>query len=591
MPAAETTGGAPKHRFVLWCLVGELAIAAIVYSRTLGNGFVLDDYAQIVNNRRIGEWSFFWRSLVNNARWFSNPRHPPAIGYYRPLQNVWFAANFHLFGLNPAGWHAAAIALQLAAVWLAYRVSAVLTGSQWTGVAAAGLFAVLPLHAEPVACIFTAGTTLGAAFELAAFAFYLTPSHPPRLIGPLAMFVCALLSYDSAIMFPALIAAHAFIFPSPAHFAGEGGPKRGGSGAGAGAKIDSPMNCRAGDGAASAIPRRARDAIAAAWPYLLVAIAYLAIRIWVLGFISRPNPFNRLTQTQVILTAPRTIMTYLGLLLMPWRAGPTHPLAFVSSAAPAGFWLPLGGLIAFSAAAWFVLRNHPHRRLYLFCALWFGITLFPILRLDLLFVKYAIQDRYLYLPSFAICVIAADLGVGLARRNQQARNAIIAGAGAIAIGYAAILFTAEHYWHDDAAVYARCAELDPGSDLWRTGLAAALLGRGDFAGARRALAAEVRLFPDAGENVYYELALADEKLGDRRAAVAALAERLKRLNPPTAEAYADLAIAHGGVGDWAAADAALNKAAALAGGAEIAARTRKQLRRLRGRSNPAPKSK
>ncbi|MGH7815728.1 MAG: hypothetical protein ACREQI_17205, partial [Candidatus Binataceae bacterium] len=447
---------------VTWCLGGVLLLTAIVFLRSLENGFVFDDLDQIVHNRYLGEWSFIWKSMVNNALWFRDPNRPPALSYYRPFQNVWFALNFHLFGLNAAGWHTAQAALHLIVVWLVFRVAARLTDNRRVGLLAAALFAVMPLRAEPVVCIFAIGTPMSAAFELAAFDYYLRRFPSPasfagagshrrdRTAGgirakfaypstgradegagnsaalaiSLSLFGLALLSHDCAIVFPALVAAHAFLLE----------PHR-------------------PPGSYRTYALRARAAIAAAWPYLIEAAAYLCLRLWVLGFLSEPNPSNPpMTAIQRVLTIPAALWAYLKLLAMPWRAGPAHPLAAVSSVASQHFYLPAAGIVTLCAAAFFLLRNNAHRGLYLFCAAWFLITLAPILDLDVLFFQAAIQDRYLYLPSIGVCVFAADLVLsGFPLHLWRGVRGGVATAAVLVL--AAMLFHAEAYWHDQAAMF------------------------------------------------------------------------------------------------------------------------------------------
>jgi len=99
----------------------------------------------------------------------------------------------------------------------------------------------------------------------------------------------------------------------------------------------------------------------------------------------------------------------------------------------------------------------------------------------------------------------------------------------------------------------------------------AMAARGDYTGARTELNKALALEPDAGENLYYDLALLDARLGDRKGAAAAMGERLKRIKNPTPDAYAAYALAADSAGDTMGADEALRRAATLAGGAEAAA--------------------
>ncbi|HVN64621.1 MAG TPA: hypothetical protein VMT58_08275, partial [Candidatus Binataceae bacterium] len=521
----RTRGGISPHA----ALAGLLVLAAIVFCRSLGNGFVFDDVDQILNNRYLGEWSFIWKSMVNNALWFRDPGSPPALSYYRPFQNVWFALNFHLFGLNAAGWHAAQVGVHLIVIWLVFRVASILTGDRWKGLMAAGLFALMPIRAEAVVCVFAIGTPLSAAFELAAFDFYLRAgaSERRRMIS-LLLFGLALLSHDCAIVFPALVAAHALLL-------GKSGTER-------------PLLQKS-----SAIAG-VKGAVAAAWPYAIEAAVYLIVRVWVLGFLSRPNPSNPpMSALDIALTIPAALAAYLKLLAMPWTAGPAHRLVLVDSAASLGFYLPLLLLIAILGAGIFLLREHPHRRLYLFCVAWFMIALAPLLDLDALFFPVAIQDRYLYVAAFGFCLLAADLAVDFARGAPARANAVWLGAAAVAIVFAGLLYHAEGYWQNEVAMFARCVDDDPDAVFCHDRLGMALESFGNHQAARYQVAAAVELAPENG--MYrYDLGVVDQALGDRRAAAREMAAGLAMLGSPPAAYYARLAIVADSAGDRATAE-------------------------------------
>src|SRR4029077_10370032 len=150
--------GEPRGRF--WgldrrqaaLLLGVLIATALIYLPSIRDGFVFDDHGEIVQNRRIGDWSFLWLSMVRNLWWF-RPGGAPTSAYYRPLQNVWFGVFFHFLGREPAGWHAAKIAMHLVAVLLSFRLAQVLSGSFAVALITALLFGVHPVHAEAVVWI------------------------------------------------------------------------------------------------------------------------------------------------------------------------------------------------------------------------------------------------------------------------------------------------------------------------------------------------------------------------------------------------------------------------------------------------------
>ena len=417
---------------------------ALVYSRSLGNEFIRDDSWEIVGNRYLADWSFIWKSLVSDDWWFDDPLDLPQSGFYRPLHDIWLWLNFHLFGLNPVGWHAAMIALHLAVVWMVYRVTSLLTDPS-VGLLAAALFALVPVHADAIVWPSTIAQPLSAFFQLGAFEFYLRSradggAGEPwrrRLALSLALFGGALLCHESAAVFPALIAAHAFLFP---RFSIEG----------------------------TAVPLldRARGALAAIWPYALEVAAYLGMRLWIFGgfFGLQIQAGIRaavwpLLRT-VALAFPQVFAAYLTALIAPWQAGPVHPaLDYLWSIGSMGFYLSAAGLAALFGTGAMLLRRNPHRRLYLFCTAWILIALGPVFAGS--FPGVDNQDRYLYLPSFGFFVIAASLAVDFARGGEWRVKAAWIGTAAVLLGSAVLLFSVQRFWHDPAALQSIAVEENP----------------------------------------------------------------------------------------------------------------------------------
>ncbi|MGH7815590.1 MAG: tetratricopeptide repeat protein [Candidatus Binataceae bacterium] len=551
-----------------------LAVTAIVFARCLHNGFVFDDDNMIVLNRSIGSWAFAWKSFVNDSWWFRDPLRLPQSGYYRPLQDLWLWLNFHLFGLEPPGWHATAIALHLAVVWLVFWVASRLAANRWTGALAAALFALMPIHAEPVVWASAIPLPLAAAFELGAFACYLKLTAGGEsergqlawLALSIGLFGGALLSHESAVVFPALVATHAFLI----------GPHR------------THMSYRSHE-PAPAMPDRIEDAVAAVRPYAYEAAAYFIIRLAVLGAIAGRQTQNHMTVIETALTIPGAILSYAALLAAPWLAGPAYRLDVVHRIAAPGFWIPLILIAAIAAVGYLLLRDNPRRRLYLFCAAWILIAIAPVLYLPGLFPQALIQDRYLYLASFGFCLIAADLAIDFTRTGAAIRKyAVLIGGAAAAIAYAAILFHVEGFWHDETALFTRCVEITPESAFYRNHLGMALEGRGELKLAREEFEIAAKLDPSSGWNLY-DLGLVYLGSGNHRAAERAMAEGLAKFKDPPAGAYAELAIVADAAGDSKGMEAALKRTAALPGGAGLAALTRAQIRFAHGDKTGAEK--
>ncbi|HVN64622.1 MAG TPA: tetratricopeptide repeat protein, partial [Candidatus Binataceae bacterium] len=188
-----------------------------------------------------------------------------------------------------------------------------------------------------------------------------------------------------------------------------------------------------------------------------------------------------------------------------------------------------------------------------------------------------IQDRYLYFPSFGLCLLVADLAVQFARRGGWRVAGTGVGIGAAALVFAAILFHAERFWRDEAELFTRCIDSAPAVGIWHNRMGLALAARGDLSGAQREMLKAAALEPDDATNLY-NLALIDERLGDRNAAANAIERWLKLLGKSApSNAYAALALAADAAGDPNQSEAALKSAAALPGGAEAAALARAQI--------------
>jgi len=527
-------------------LDGVLLLTMLVYLRCLGNGFVFDDHEMIVINRYLGQWSFLWKSLVNDSWWFRDPLHLPQSSYYRPLQDIWLGIHYQLFGLVPGGWHATMIALHLAAVWMTFKIASRLTGDWRTAILAAALFGLLPIHAEAVAWPTAIPLPLSAVLELAAFYLFIARGDAVRgsgyWAGAMALYAGALFSHESAVAFPAIVASCVFLIETPRSQPG-----------------DEPRP--------DTSVARAQRAMRLAAPFAAETLAYLIVRYLVLGFINRRNPANHAAIAQVLMTIPPALAIYLGLLAMPWFAGPSHRLAIVTDPSSAEFWL--GVLVLGVVAGGFLalVRSDPRRRLYLFCAAWIAIAVAPMMNLGGLFQQGLIQDRYLYLASFGWCLMVADAKVRYAGRSASARRVALGVTGALALTCAATLWHVQGFWHDEVALFSRCIEEFPESAIWHNRLGMALQERGELVAAERELSASLRLDPGDGATLY-DLGMLHARLGRVSEGASEVAEGLKLVPHAPAMAYVSLAQIYESAGDRAQSEAALKYAESLPGGVE-----------------------
>ena len=296
-----------------------------------------------------------WNSFIYDSWWFKDPHNLPQSVYYRPLENAWFAANAWLFGMHPAAWHLAKIALHIVAVVLCFRVAQLTTGDVATGLLAAAIFGLMPAHVEAVVWASSIPEPLTAVFELGALVCLIgrKPGSSSRgLLFALALYAGALLTHETAILFPLIVAAYVFLIECGS---------------------DEPRQT---------LLSRVVATIRVAAPFALLAIVYLCVRVAVLGptyAFSLPHPVTvdevrgwRLPvphpgTVSYILTLPSVLLTYLGVLTVPGMAGPVHAVDWVTRASPLVF-VTAAALVILVACASVLAWRSSDRRLYLFCA-------------------------------------------------------------------------------------------------------------------------------------------------------------------------------------------------------------------------------
>ena len=504
--AAVADEGSPATSFWGLSLREAAILAAIViatiaiYLPSLHNGWVTDDWELFVDNKLIHSWSFVWNSFRYDSFWFRDRTSLPQSLYYRPLTNAWFAANALLFGTHPVPWHLAKIVLHTVAVVMCFRVAQSITGDIATGLLAAAIFAVMPAHAGGVVWASAIPEPLSTVFELGAMIFLIRrrPGWSRGLFTSAIFYACAILTHESAILFPLIVFAYVFLFES---------------------------GYEGSEGTAQTAGMRERivSALGVCAPFVIVAIAYMCGRVNALGlhFLFGPN-YNtnpnmgamvarsfvvlkpRYSPAQILMTLPVVLSAYLAVLALPAVAGPAHSVEWFTHPQPLVF-TSAAMLAIFAAAALALAWRASNRRIYLFCAVWSIVTIAPALNLNALYTL--VEDRYLYAPSFGWSLAVAVAAFQIAAGGSRARRAVGVAMAGLLVLYAASTMSAQRYWYDDVTYLQRCVEIAPFHLNYRTELVKAMNNNGDFEGAVRVLQNETALYPD---DAHVHLSLAQQ---------------------------------------------------------------------------------
>ena len=485
-------------------ILAAIALAAIaVYLPSLRNDWVFDDWDQIVGAKLLHSWTGIGKSFIHDSWWFRHPAHLPQSAYYRPFQASWFGLNFMLLGNHPAAWRLEKIVLELIAVMLSFRLAQLLTRNSAVALLSAAFFALLPANVESVVWVSAIGEPLATIFELGALCCFINrkPGWSRGLNFALMLYAGALLSHETAILFPLIVAAYVFLIERAA------------------AK-PLPESSRS----TATILARGVAAARVAAPFGLLAIAYLCARIEVLGLnsaFSSPHPVA-LAQAQTaspyhgpvdyLLTLPVVLLAYLSVLAVPGFAGPAHHVVWITSASPIAF-VAAGILAILALFALILVWRSSDRRLYLFCAAWSVMALAPAMKLNSIWAL--VQDRCLYAPSFGWSLALALAAVRLAAASPRARATVAAVTALLLAAYMVTAIRIEHFWRDDLTFFQQCVAVDPANVEYRRRLADAMDKAGDFAAAARELERAAALHPD---DAYLHLRLGQEYMRLRRRA-------------------------------------------------------------------------
>jgi 4-amino-4-deoxy-L-arabinose transferase-like glycosyltransferase len=181
-------------------LLAALAVLTFAaYCSVLGASFnSLDDQFSIVENQKL-------RNVGSIGSIFQSSFFADA-SYYRPLVYLTYLVEYQLFKLNPFFYYLDNIFLHVLTAFSVYFLARRLTRNQIVSACAALLFAIHPVNAEPVANIAGRSVLLSTFFILNSFLFFLK-SREQRyfIIVSLLMFAGALLSKESAVVFPGVL--------------------------------------------------------------------------------------------------------------------------------------------------------------------------------------------------------------------------------------------------------------------------------------------------------------------------------------------------------------------------------------------------
>lgn len=404
-----------------------VALTAGLYAPSLGHDFVIDDGAYIVDNPAVIHGvplgAYFVDRGTTSARADFNWQS------YRPVRTVAFRALVAAFGARPLPFGVANLALYGLAIVLVAILARRLCGDDSAALVATALWALLPVHVEPVVYASALGDHLSLVLQLLAFfaAARAIAERRGALLAAAASLVAAALAMGAKEM---------AITEGPILAAGV-----------ACAWSRLPADAR----------RRGLVVVAA---HALVTLMFLIARTRIIGTVGQ-GALGWLTVRVAARAVPIYSWKYLAVVVAPLG----HAAAYAAVALPrARAVLAWAGVAAVAVALWRLRRPTLS-----FAAAWFALALVPVLHIVPLLAYYA--DRFALVPSIGVALA----GAGALAAAGRWRRVAGAGAGALALVYAVAVPLEARAWRSELSLWRHAVDVEPDAALAQANLGIALL--------------------------------------------------------------------------------------------------------------------
>jgi tetratricopeptide (TPR) repeat protein len=389
-------------------------VAGLAFANTLANGFVFDDDWTLKN---LEVWGTSWRYAPLQGRSLTYAFH--ALDSF--LWEDW-APGFHLTNVLMHGAATAAVAC------LAFRVGR----SVLVGVVTGLLFAVHPVHVEAVAGVSNRKDLLAMVFaSLSVIVLTRTGCTAIRIGLSLLFFLLGMLAKEVAVfgLLPILMLI--------------------------------VLRHRR-----ESFPRSTTRTVIAIAPFIAVA-AIVASRITAsLPALFSSDHLAYLTNdkihsyAQFSSAALAALPVVLRLLLFPARLSPDYPPPEPHGLLDAGPWTGLLIIVAWTAASLYCWKRFPT---VAFAMAWTAVLYFPLSGLVPLH-HILVAERYLYVPSFGVCLLGGCLFERLAKQASWRGISSTALVVVLSSGFIRTVVR-NRDWKDDTSLWTAAAKL--GVDTWR----------------------------------------------------------------------------------------------------------------------------
>ncbi len=458
-----------------WLFLPVAAIALIAYAPALEGGFIdIDDEEGFVKNHA-------FRGLDgDHLAWAGTTR---LLGVYQPL--MWWIAevDYALFGLDPRGYHATALALHAAsASALFFLIRALLgratgtddpAGRRRRAIAsalAASAFAAHPFRASVVSWVANIGYLPCALFVILSVLAYLRAAGARGRVAYLAWLAASVAFYALSL------GAHAVPMALPAVLL----------------ILDVYPLRRLGGAGLGRWVRLALEKV----PFAMLGMAFAALAVWARGGGEGVATLDKVGVVERLAHASYSVWFYVVKTLSPTALRAIYPLPPTVKWTEPRFALAILGVMGFTAAAIVLRRRRPWIAAAGGC---YVLILLPNAGL-VRNISVIAADHYSYIATIPL-YLAAAAGLALVARRSERRPgamlALYASCGAVLVALTTSARAQSRTWHDSVAVWTRNVEASPTPDAYfQSRLGRALLDAGRLDEARAALVRGLEIDPN-----------------------------------------------------------------------------------------------
>jgi Flp pilus assembly protein TadD len=502
---------------IILCLLLIMTTLAVYWQVRHHEFLNYDDDDYVTENRHVqAGWT------MESLAWaFTSRLHR----HWHPLTWLSHMTDCQLFGLNPAGHHLSSVFLHLANALLLFFVLRRMTGALFRSAFVAALFALHPLHVEPVAWVADRKDLLSAFFWILTMWAYVHYAEDPgfkRYVLVFIAFILALMAKSMVVTLPFALLLMDYWPLERFEFRQS-------------REEQNPRNRKGQDARYEGSP-----AFRLVWEKALFFLIVGACGVVTILFIA-PEGALRLNLSQYwptgshIANVPVSYVSYVVKMVWPLHLATPYPEQTVVP-----LWQAGGAGLLLLGISFLVLWQRRRYPYLLVGWLWYLVTLAPVIGL----VKvgpHRMADRYTYIPLIGLFVIIAWGVPDILARWPYRRMVLTVSASVVLLGVAMDSWFELRYWKDSMALFRHTLHVTPNNSLADNNLGVAYADEGNLEAAIDHYVEAIRIKPDYAK-AHYNLGVALANQGDLEGAIGEYSKVIV-MAPAYAAAHHNLGVA------------------------------------------------